>query len=60
MSAQKNRAMRKVTRTAEKATAAARDRNQSILDALEFGSLREVADAAGLSPARIHQIRHGR
>ncbi len=60
MSAQKNRAMRKVTRTAAKASAAARDRNQSILDALEYGSLREVADAAGLSPARIHQIRHGR
>ncbi len=60
MSAHKKRALVRVTRTAEKAKAASRDRNEAIIGALEFSSLREVAQASGLSPARIHQIRHGR
>ncbi len=60
VSAEKKRAMRKVSRAAETAAVAARVRNVAITDALELGSIREVAEAAGLSPARIHQIRHGR
>ncbi len=53
--------LRRVRNGAEQAKGAAATRDARILAALESGlSLRQVALAAGLSPARIHQIRHGR
>ncbi len=60
MSAEKKQALRRVSRSAEKATVAAHERDVSIQDALLVASIREVAEAAHLSPARVHQIRHGK
>jgi hypothetical protein len=60
VSAEKKQALRWVKRSSDKAKVAAANRDDMIRDALEFCSLREVGEAAGLSPARIHQIRHGR
>ncbi len=60
-SAEKKKLFRSVRRAAEKATTASETRQAAIIAALEVGcSVRQVADAAGLSPARIHQIRHGK
>jgi len=57
-------AMRTLTRVkwaTDKARAAQQARDDQIRIALGEGhSVREVAVAAGLSPARIHQIQHGR
>lgn len=60
MSALKRKALRKVELMSERSTLAAKARDMAILDALGSASIREVATAAGLSPARVHQIRHGR
>jgi hypothetical protein len=60
VSAEKKQALRRVGRAAEKSRLAAAARDESILEALELASMRQVAESAGLSPARIHQIRHGR
>jgi hypothetical protein len=57
---EKRKALRHVARSAEKSRLAAAERDASILEALELASMRQVAESAGLSPARIHQIRHGR
>jgi DNA-binding NarL/FixJ family response regulator len=57
----KRLALRHVARKAGQAQEAAHSRNLAIHDALKDGcSMREVAAAADLSPARIHQIRHGK
>jgi hypothetical protein len=56
----KKQALRRAAQGTAKAIAASETRNAAILAALEFCSVREVAAATGLSPARIHQIRHGR
>jgi len=54
-------ALRFVGKTAQRAKEASQNRDMMIRDALEVGcSIREVAKAADLSPARVHQIRHGR
>ncbi len=59
--AEKKKVLRWVRRASEKAKIAAGHRDTMILDALEDGcTIREVATEAGLSPARVHQIRHGR
>ncbi len=60
MSAEKSKTLRAVRRAAVQSTLAAERRDAAIRDALEFSSVREVAVAAELSPARVHQIRHGR
>lgn len=56
----KKQALRRVTRSAEKLELAKAERDARIHDALELASVREVAAAADLSPARAHQIGHGR
>jgi hypothetical protein len=56
----KKQALRRAARATEAALVASIDRNAKISAALEFASTREVALATGLSPARIHQIRHGK
>lgn len=53
-------ALAKVRRAAEKAALAAGERDATIREALKVSSVRKVAEAAGLSPARIHQISHHR
>ncbi len=59
--AEKKKALRHVQGGAEKAKVAVENRDTRILVALGLGlSIREVATAAGLSPARVHQIRHGK
>lgn len=60
MSAEKKRALRQVRRAAERLEIAKESRDSWIRDALEIASVREVAEAANLSSARAHQIRHGR
>jgi translation initiation factor 2 alpha subunit (eIF-2alpha) len=60
MSFNKKDSLRRVTRDADKAKEASWRRDKTICEALEHASTREVAVAAGLSPARIHQIRHGK
>jgi AcrR family transcriptional regulator len=57
---EKKKALRRVTRSAEKSRLAAAERDLAIADALQYASMRQVAESAGLSPARIHQIRHGK
>lgn len=50
-----------VTRAAAKAASALEARNVAIRAAHERGeTIRAVAAAAGLSPARVHQILHGK
>lgn len=50
-----------VTRAADKAASALEARNAAILEASAAGeTIRAIAAAAGLSPARVHQILHGR
>ncbi len=50
-----------VTRAARKAALAAQARDDAIRAACADGAtIRAVAVAAGLSPARVHQILHGR
>jgi hypothetical protein len=56
----RSHALRHVGFAAKKAKAASEARDQAIVYSLEFATTREVAAAAGLSPARIHQIRHGK
>ncbi len=57
----KKQALRRVTTSAVRSKLAAESRDTLIREALEVGcSIREVAAEANLSPARIHQIRHGR
>jgi adenine deaminase len=61
VSAAQKKALRWVGRASEKAKLASGYRDSMIRDALEEGcSIREVAAAANLSPARVHQIRHGK
>lgn len=49
-------ALELVTETAAAAVRAAVDRDHAIRQALETNTVRAVAAAAGLSPARVHQI----
>ncbi len=57
----KMRLLRWVKNSSDKSKAAAEYRDEMICEALADGlSIREVAAAAGLSPARVHQIRHGK
>ena len=50
-----------VTRAAAKAASASQHRDDTIRAAHASGSpIRAIAKAAGLSPARVHQILHGR
>jgi hypothetical protein len=56
----KTKALRGVSREAARAKLAIETRNAVIRHALETSSVREVAVAAQLSSARVHQIRHGR
>jgi AcrR family transcriptional regulator len=61
VTATKKQHLRYVRNGSEQAKNAAATRDNRIRDALEMGlSIREVAAAAGLSPARVHQIRHGK
>ncbi len=61
MTPQQKQALRWVRRAAEKSKLAAESRDTMIRDALDEGlSVRAVGAAANLSPARVHQIRHGR
>ncbi len=60
MPAAKSKALRAVKRTTVQADLAKERRDAAIRDALDEASVREVAEAAELSPARVHQIRHGR
>jgi hypothetical protein len=53
--------LRTVRRTARKAVLALDARNQAIRDAHAAGAtIRAIAVEAELSPARVHQILHGR
>jgi hypothetical protein len=55
------KALRQVRRAAVQSTLASERRDASIRDALNDGcTIRETAEAAGLSPARVHQIRYGK
>jgi DNA-binding NarL/FixJ family response regulator len=57
----KRLALRHVERKTSQSQEASHSRDHAIRDALEEGcSIREVAAAANLSPARVHQIRHGK
>ncbi len=50
-----------VAEAADKAVSALKDRNIEIMFAHREGaSIRAIAAAASLSPARVHQILHGR
>ncbi len=50
-----------VKRAAHKAVLASRGRDDAIRLAHENGAtIRAIAEAASLSPARVHQILHGR
>ena len=50
-----------VTRAAAKAASASQTRDVTIREAHAGGAtIRAIALAAGLSPARVHQILHGR
>lgn len=60
MSAEKKQALRHVRRTSTAAKLASERRDAAIHHALDSSSIREVAEAASLSPARVHQIRHGK
>lgn len=52
---------RRVARAAEKAAAAAKARDDEIRIAHEHGvTIRAIAEAAGLSASRVHQILHRR
>ena len=51
--------LNEVTRAAHKAASARQEFERAIRDARKTHSVRRVAEAAGLSPARIHQIEHG-
>jgi len=51
----------KARRAARKAALALRERNDAIQAAHQAGStIRSIAEATELSPARIHQILHGK
>jgi hypothetical protein len=52
--------LRRVQRLAERAKTVSAQRDEAIRQALGICSIRETAKAADLSPARIHQIRHGK
>ncbi len=53
--------LRRVRNGSAQARGATETRDNRIRAALDYGlSIRAVAEAAGLSPARVHQIRHGR
>ena len=54
------RVLDKVRRAAAKAASASAGRDAAIREALVTHSVRQVAEAAGLSPARVHQIQHGK
>ncbi len=60
MISEKKKVLRQVRRASEKLEIAKESRDSWIRDALELASVREVAQAANLSSARAHQIRHGR
>jgi DNA-binding NarL/FixJ family response regulator len=61
MTTAQKQALRHVGRKSNQSEEASHSRNLAIRDALEEGcSIREVAAAANLSPARVHQIRHGK
>jgi hypothetical protein len=53
-------ALRRVDRLSTNAKKAAEQRDEAIREALKSCSIRAVAEVASLSPARVHQIRHGR
>ena len=54
-------ALRRVTRAADKAALALKDRDEAIRQAHADGStIRAIAVAASLSSARVHQILHGK
>ncbi len=56
-----NARLARVAEAAEEAVAALKDRNIEIaLAHSEGASIRAIAAVAGLSPARVHQILHGR
>ena len=57
---EKKKVLRRVRRASEQAKIAKESRDGWIHEALELCSVREVATAAELSPARVHQIRHGK
>lgn len=50
----------RVRRAAEKAAAARQAFEEEIRAANETNTMREIAEAAGLTPGRIHQIVHGK
>ena len=53
--------LRKVARAADKAVSASQNRDDTIRDAHQAGqTIRAIAAAAKISPARVHQILHGR
>lgn len=52
--------LQRVARAAEKAAQAREAFEQAIMDAHPDASIREIAAAAGLSSARVHQILHGK
>lgn len=57
----KKQILNKVRHGSKQAKDATLLRDHRIREALDLGmSIREVAAAADLSPARIHQIRHGK
>ncbi len=60
MPAAKSKALRDVKRTTVQLDLAKERRDAAIRDALDEASVREVAAAAELSSARVHQIRHGK
>lgn len=60
MTAEQKQALRDVKKMTVQADLAKERRDAAIRDALEVCSVRVVAEAAELSPARVHQIRHGR
>lgn len=50
----------RVSQAAAKAAQASHKRDYEIREAAKTHTVRAVAHAAGLSPARVHQIIHGR
>ena len=60
MTTDQKRALRDVKKMVVQWELAKERRDAAIRDALDVCSVREVAEASGLSSARVHQIRHGR